>query len=252
MAYFGEAPWLKINDFMMEVLALRNIDQFGPKVLEALNRLVPHEAAVSGWLQKDGFARFNYLTGDGNPDKNHKMLRDFNEYYCYIVPGFSRGMPEVGAVNLVDCNDIRDTEYYNDFQRLFGIRHTANLLHLGDSDNLPGIISLARQRCSLKFTDRERAILEIIQPHLSNLYCFLKSLSQFDYQNAVDQIMFRFPVLTRREAEIAAMISRKFSTSMIGSVLLIKPHSVHKHVENIFGKLKVRSRKELIAKLLLR
>lgn len=77
------------------------------------------------------------------------------------------------------------------------------------------------------------------------------SFSTFDNQLPdAAAIASDYKCLTRREAEIAALLSRRFSTGMIASKLLISKLTVYRHIANIFGKLKVFSRDELLEKLL--
>ncbi len=52
--------------------------------------------------------------------------------------------------------------------------------------------------------------------------------------------------LTRREAEVLALLDQDESTEDIASALVISPYTVKRHLENIFRKLGVNSRYELI------
>lgn len=55
--------------------------------------------------------------------------------------------------------------------------------------------------------------------------------------------------LTIREAEIVALICQRFKYKEIGEKLFISERTVNKHVENIFNKLLVTTRSELIRKI---
>ncbi len=48
--------------------------------------------------------------------------------------------------------------------------------------------------------------------------------------------------LTPREAEVLGWIGRGKTNSEIASLLYISPHTIRKHIENIFEKLKVHTR----------
>jgi DNA-binding CsgD family transcriptional regulator len=94
-------------------------------------------------------------------------------------------------------------------------------------------------------------ILEVIQPHLSNFYAMHKLLATYDAQLPdAATLASEYKTLTRREAEIAALICRWFSTGMIALKFLISPATVYRHITNIFTKLEVFNRDELLEKLL--
>ena len=55
--------------------------------------------------------------------------------------------------------------------------------------------------------------------------------------------------LTKREAQIARLLARRASNREIAEQLDVSPHTVRHHVENIFAKLGVHSRRSIVAQL---
>jgi DNA-binding CsgD family transcriptional regulator len=55
--------------------------------------------------------------------------------------------------------------------------------------------------------------------------------------------------LTRREAQIARLLARRATNREIAEQLDVSPHTVRHHVENIFAKLGVHSRRSIVAQL---
>ena len=54
--------------------------------------------------------------------------------------------------------------------------------------------------------------------------------------------------LTKREAEITRLLARRATNREIAEQLDVSPHTVRHHVENIFAKLGVHSRRSIVAK----
>ncbi len=54
---------------------------------------------------------------------------------------------------------------------------------------------------------------------------------------------------TARECEVATLIARGLTNAQIAETLVVSPHTVGDHVKNLFEKLDVRSRQELVARV---
>ena len=86
-----------------------------------------------------------------------------------------------------------------------------------------------RARNRPNFAEREVAILALVRKHLSAIR------DRWERRH-------RSCLLTAREAEILELVGEGMSNSAIADTLLVSPLTVRRHLENIFGKLGVRSR----------
>ncbi|MGE5599574.1 MAG: response regulator transcription factor, partial [Bacteroidota bacterium] len=57
-------------------------------------------------------------------------------------------------------------------------------------------------------------------------------------------------LLSKRESEVASLLCRRLTTNEIAVKLMISPLTVKKHIENVHGKLGVKSRRELVGRLM--
>jgi DNA-binding CsgD family transcriptional regulator len=66
-----------------------------------------------------------------------------------------------------------------------------------------------------------------------------------DREVAAELTLRRFG-LTRREAQIARLLARRATNREIADQLDVSPHTVRHHVENIFTKLGIHSRRSVV------
>ena len=241
MAVYCNFPWSRINDYLVEIGAVTNINEFCRRILTGLVELIPFDNnAVFVINNSTGYSsRATFL-------ESAKWSELYNNYYCRLQPK----EPDTKVV-ISDWIHLPSTEYIVDFLYPQGIGCTISVSRIGSNNGFMGGLALHRSKSSSCFTQKDITILSVIEPHLSNYFGIHDLLSTYDKQLPdVDIIASDYKCLTRREAEIAALLCRRFSTGMIASRLLISNLTVYRHIANIFGKLKVFTRDELLEKLL--
>jgi DNA-binding CsgD family transcriptional regulator len=93
------------------------------------------------------------------------------------------------------------------------------------------------------FGERERMILQLLQPHLAALYRAATLRRRLGAASDAAR------VLTRREREVMTHVTNGLANAEIARVLTIEPSTVRKHLEHVFEKLGVSSRTAAVAKL---
>ena len=88
------------------------------------------------------------------------------------------------------------------------------------------------ERGGRPFTDRERTLLELLKPHL------IRFRVNAEFRRWGDGATG----LTEREAEVLGWVGNGKTNDEIAAVLHVSPHTVRKHLENIFEKLGVHTR----------
>ena len=87
------------------------------------------------------------------------------------------------------------------------------------------------------FSDREKAMLALIRPHLAELH------------TRRDRELRGEPNLTPRQWEVLRQVARGASNSAIARTLGLSDATVRKHLENVFLRLNVQSRTEALARV---
>ena len=127
--------------------------------------------------------------------------------------------------------------------------HSAGIQLHRDQGGLNAVMIFCRSQCK-GFSKTERAIFEVIQLHLSNLYNNLLACSDPVTPNDLEQAKTaELKKLTAREQEIALLICKGDDTQTIAGILGISPLTVYKHIRNIYEKLNVQTRQKLIVHL---
>jgi DNA-binding CsgD family transcriptional regulator len=85
------------------------------------------------------------------------------------------------------------------------------------------------------FNERDRLVLQLLRPHLHEVY--------LDAERRRTGV----PYLTRRERDILQLVSQGYSNAEIAGTLFIAVATVRKHLENIFNRTGVRTRRAAAA-----
>jgi DNA-binding CsgD family transcriptional regulator len=233
-------PWHKINNYLLEISGACNVKQFLHLALINIGKLIPFDqCGILGCLHNPERVFFQETFRGCQ-----SSIEFFRQYYHRVMPDVRRKALQCIEV---DWHEYQHTEFVMDFIHPNNIRYSAGLMNIRYCDELS--LYLNRSKDLPRFSQIDMNILNIVQGHLAN-YCTMLSETNpaMQYLEATD-IRSVFSALTRREAEIAALLYRKLSTELISSSLKISPLTVYKHIENIYTKMKINNRKDLLVKL---
>lgn len=143
---------------------------------------------------------------------------------------------------------FRRTPLYADYYAQVGLDHALALpLHV----DARLLVSFVLNRTARNFSDRERALLELVRPHLSTLYWQSFSLEQAQRVVASDETppvdahdspANLIAALTPREREVLGWVAAGKTNTQIAAILGTMPRTVAKHLERIYEKLGVETR----------
>jgi DNA-binding CsgD family transcriptional regulator len=149
--------------------------------------------------------------------------RHFHQHPLVRFHAYQGGRVPQRISDSVPFELFRRSALYNDYYRRIRIDH-AIALPIYVRDGL--LVSFVLNRTRRDFTDRERALLDALRPHLAKIYQRINSVGQ----------------LTAREREVLRWVAAGKSDAQIGAILRISARTVQKHLQNVYDKLGVESR----------
>lgn len=244
MSSGSKIPWPKINDFLMEIASTGNPDEFAGLTLQNIGRLVPFDH--NGLFVTVG------VSGEIEPLRS---VVECKEWVRLFNSDFRRFMPNVQRTTFItedyDWGRFRKNPFINDFLKPQGIRYSIAVFHAGNPPGRTVSFTLLRSKGSRPFTETEQIICRIIQPHFGILFNLISKVNQRVHQIYHPAELVRdCKLLSKREAEVAALLCQRLTRPEIATRLLLSPRTVEFHIRNIYNKLKVGNRRELLAKLL--
>ena len=149
--------------------------------------------------------------------------RHFHEHPLVRYHAYHRGRGTQRISDSLPIDEFRCSALYNDYYRRIRIDH-AMALPIYVRDGV--LVSFVLNRTRRDFTDRERALLDVLRPHLARVY----------------QRLNRLGGLTAREAEVLRWVAAGKSDAQIAAILRISARTVQKHLQHSYEKLGVESR----------
>jgi DNA-binding CsgD family transcriptional regulator len=176
--------------------------------------------------------------------------RHFHEHPLVRAHGRNRHAVTHRISDLLTPPEVRRTPLYNDYYRPIRVEH-AMAVPVHVQGNV--LVSFVFNRSGRDFSDRDRACLESIRPHLGNLYRLTRATEGTRAPWGVpspDRPDGGDARLTPREREVLQWLAGGKTDRDIGDILGISPRTVHKHLQRIYEKLGVETRTAAVARMM--
>jgi DNA-binding CsgD family transcriptional regulator len=214
-------------------------DTFVAEALEVLDRHVGADGLV--------FSRVHVQRGTGSPTS---VLRHMEPFSAAEVAEWHRLLPShpysqwhltapLGTSRVTDVVDLRTlerTEIYRTLMAPRGQRFQAGLLFGQDDGN---VTLLSLWRATRDFNDHEIETLEVAR---SVLVAGLEQYAARERARLWASPSLLWSPLTRRQAQVAALVARGLTNEQIAHQLDIAPRTVRKHLEDVFAATGCRNR----------
>lgn len=211
---------------------------FDPSVLRLLARLVPGD--VVGYAEREIRTGRLLVEAEASDWRHPREVALATSTFCCQHPlSIQRHSGQLRALKISDLassSELHRLDYYQHALRPLGFEHQMRLW-LAAPPGIARYFFIDRTYASGDFTERERALLQLLRPTLSAIR------DRFDLRArpSVDG-------LSGRESEILAWVARGKKNGEIAALLLLSPHTVRTHLENAYLKLGVHSRAAAVTK----
>ena len=215
-------------------------EPFAERVVEALARLVPGE--IVGYNERE-LVSHRLLTARETPfvDAPGEVVEAVSTFCGEYPLSMLTRRSETRALKISDfvsTLELHRLDYYNLALRPLGIEHQMRLW-LSAPPGVARYFYVSRRQADGDFTEGDRDLFELLRPFLDTLR------ERFDAQAAHEM---NGSGLTDREAEILAWVARGKTNREIAGLLVVSPHTVRKHLEHAFKKLRVHTRTAAVAR----
>lgn len=163
---------------------------------------------------------------------------------CPIVSYRMRAR-DLGAVRMSDLiagRRFRELPVYREYFRRSGFDHMLDI-GLAERDSRQRSLILFRGSADGDFSERDRAMLELLRPHFRRLETHValrrRLAAALREQEADARLGSVVEGLTPREREIVALVAQGKTNAEIASGLWVAPATVKKHLEHVYAKLGV-------------
>jgi DNA-binding CsgD family transcriptional regulator len=177
--------------------------------------------------------------------------RHFHQHPLVRAHGRNPAPVTVRISDLLPAADFRRSILFDEYYRQIRIQHAMAVpIHVRGNE----LVSFVFNRSGRDFSDRDRACLEVIRPHLGHLFRLGRELR--DARAAWGAPPAGGPaeatsLLTSREREVLNWLRGGKTDRDIGAILGISPRTVHKHLQRIYEKLGVETRTAAVARAFL-
>jgi DNA-binding NarL/FixJ family response regulator len=229
-----------VLEFVETAWSLAGERAITPETLDALNRLIPSDEVSYCHLdhvQRRVVEYFDTNGSDGGGDDlfweivdDHPLCRHQQAYADFSATRLS---------DVVSGRRLVNSRIYADWFRPAGI---AAELEAGIARSRARTRNFLLERAHGDFSTRDRAVLELVRPHLARIEETTRLRAAAGLTGPDDR-----EVLTTRETEILELVAAGLTNAAIAERLWISPGTVKKHLDNIYAKLGVANRTAAVA-----
>lgn len=241
--------FLLINEIIYKIYTMEDFNEMRKTFLSFLAVLIPNkESSIflsdhteSSHLICDPII---YPSVESSAEQNYLQFENL-DYTRWVM--MSRKCMIFRESDLISDEERFKTDFFKNLMAPNNIYYSLQLVLVYHEISL-GVVTLYRTKEMGDFTDDEVFILDSLKEHLNyRFYQNYMTPNHADNKSSATIEMFISKYhLTKREIEIVLLIFDGHSNDLIADNLSISPHTLKKHLQNIYRKLNVTTKWELL------
>lgn len=241
----SKSDWKRINHIVLIIHSEADLDIMRAQFFEAVEVLIPYEKAMFYLIDE----RDNQMKLKDpvfvNVDDSFAMLykKVFEEFKYGRVAISARRTMAFHDTELMTGNQKEVNDMFQSFMKPYNIPYGAGI-EIAKDRKPTAEISFFRTEEQGDFTKREIGILEVLKDHLEVRINNNINTEDADELRKIKLIDFG---LTQREIELITLVETDSDINKIANDLNITKSTVKRHLHNIYEKLDVSGRLELIS-----
>lgn len=247
MESLKERDWSKINEILLELYTLESAYEIADKFLKLLSPLIIYDKAFLIMCDEDDKIEENNSAFINVSDSAKQSYIDTFYEIDYVKNITSPSKTTVFRdTDEIEYTVRSKTKIYREFLSPNNMEFGCGIVFV-KKGRILGVLNLFRNIGFCDFTDRELQILEVLKEHITNIiYSLKKNSLTVDGRKNLNLDNLASYDLSKREIEIIELMLEGLSNQEIGDTLVISISTVKKHVYNIFTKLGINSRMQLL------
>lgn len=241
--------FLLINDIIHRIYTISDFNQMRETFLSFLAVLIPNQEASiflsdhtnSGHLICDPVI---FPSGESSAEKDYLKFEN-QDYTRWVM--MSHKCMIFRESDLISDDERSKTDFFKNLMAPNNLFYSLQLV-LVYQEVFLGVVTLYRSKEAGDFTDEEVFILDSFKEHLNYRfyqYNLNKPTPHSTAFKGVDLIIEKYH-LTKREKEILILTLEGSGNDSISDKLSISPHTLKKHMQNLYRKLNVTTKWELL------
>jgi DNA-binding NarL/FixJ family response regulator len=223
-----------VIEFVEEAWSLAGERPFSPATITSLSRLIPCDFLGYADIDRVSGSEIEYVGTDGGDSSLDLFWEIIDEHpLCRHQQAYA----DFSATRLSDVISRRSllrTRVYADW---FRPNEIAAELEVGITRSRARTRNFVFDREHGDFSARDRAVLELVRPHLARIHetAQLRRAAGVAATGDLER-------LTTRETEILELVACGLTNAAVAERMWISPGTVKKHLDNIYAKLGVANR----------
>lgn len=248
MSFLKTNEWTMISDILLELYALDDSSEIKRKMLTLLQALIPFDCAsfvvIDKKTKKIDEEKSEWIYFEKDVLEKY-LIYDYKNDYIFNMLNYSKSIV-YRDTDLLETSARIKTRYYTEFLKPNKTPYIAGIIFIY-KNKLLGLLNLFRSEDFGDFTEKELYVLEQLKKHFTNIIYKAEQSESTIYaiSDGKRQPIYKLG-LTLREMEVIDLIVKGLSNHEISEKLVISDSTVKKHIYNIFTKIGVNSRTQLI------